>query len=120
MIPTLSQLEGVLSRGDRRLGSALAKAWELGCTFDSWPDQFRWDLWQQALSATGLKVEDYLRARSYQEILPWDHLSTGLKKDYLRREDQRAEEEKLTLDCRTRKDCTTCGVCPHLEARPDW
>ena len=116
--PALSQLEGVLSRGDRRLGAALAKAWELGCTFDSWPDQFRWDLWQQALSATSLEVEDYLRARSYQEILPWDHLSAGLTKDYLQREDQRAETEKLTVDCRTRKDCKTCGVCFHLETNP--
>lgn len=116
--PVLSQLEGVLSRGDRRLGQALLKAWELGCTFDSWPDKFRWDLWSQALSATGLRVEDYLRARSYQEILPWDHLSAGVNKDYLRHEDQRAEEEKITLDCRTRKGCTVCGVCAHLETAP--
>nr|WP_187350999.1 TIGR03960 family B12-binding radical SAM protein [Capillibacterium thermochitinicola] len=116
--PTLSVMEGVLSRGDRRLGKALAKAWELGCTFDSWPDRFRWDLWQQALSATGLRTEDYLRARSYQEILPWDHLNAGLEKDYLRREDQRAEEEKITLDCRTRKGCTICGVCSHMGAGP--
>ncbi|NLM37427.1 MAG: TIGR03960 family B12-binding radical SAM protein, partial [Firmicutes bacterium] len=114
--PTLSVMEGVLSRGDRRLGQALAKAWELGCTFDSWPDRFHWDLWQQALFAAGLSVENYLRARSYQEILPWDHLSAGLAKDYLQQEDKRAEEEKITLDCRTRKGCTICGVCSRLGA----
>lgn len=116
--PALSQLEGVLSRGDRRLGNALVKAWELGCTFDSWPDRFRWDLWCQALAATGLQIEEYTRARSYEEILPWDHLSAGLKKDYLRNEDQRAEEGKMTSDCRTRRDCTTCGVCAQIEASP--
>ncbi|NLY92170.1 MAG: TIGR03960 family B12-binding radical SAM protein [Firmicutes bacterium] len=116
--PSLSQLEGVLSRGDRRLGQTLVKAWELGCTFDSWPDRFRWDLWQEAFAATGLKVEEYTRARAYDEILPWDHLSAGLKKSYLHKEDQWAEEGRITPDCRPRQNCSTCGVCSTLNVRP--
>ncbi len=116
--PRLSLLEGVLSRGDRRLGRALLKAWELGCSFDSWPDRFRFDLWQEALAATGLKVEEYTRARAYDEILPWDHLSAGLKKAYLQREDQWAEEGRTTPDCRSWQNCSTCGVCSVLNVRP--
>ncbi|HEY8391915.1 MAG TPA: TIGR03960 family B12-binding radical SAM protein [Capillibacterium sp.] len=114
----LSQLEGVLSRGDRRLGQALLKAWELGCTFDSWPDRFRWDLWQEALAAAGLKMEEYTRARAYDELLPWDHLSAGLSKAFLQREDQKAEREQTTLDCRSRENCSACGVCSTLKVRP--
>jgi len=116
--PRLSQMEGVLSRGDRRLGNALAKAWELGCSFDSWPDQFRWDLWQEAMAVTGLKMEEYTRARAYDEILPWDHLSAGLKKAYLQSEDQRAEQGQTTPDCRPRQNCSTCGVCASLNIHP--
>ena len=114
----LSQVEGVLSRGDRRLGKSLEKALELGCTFDAWADKFRWDLWQEALAAAGLKPEDYTRARSYEEILPWEHLSAGVSKDYLIREDRLAEEGSSTLDCRARKNCSSCGVCPTIGARP--
>ena len=88
---TLSQLEGILSRGDRRLALSLEKAVELGCKFDAWSETFRWDLWQEALHFAGLKPEDYTRARSYEEILPWAHLSAGVSKEYLITEDQRAE-----------------------------
>ncbi|NLW55421.1 MAG: TIGR03960 family B12-binding radical SAM protein [Firmicutes bacterium] len=115
---TLSQLEGILARGDRRLALSLEKAVELGCKFDAWSETFRWDLWQEALSFAGLKPEDYTRARSYEEILPWEHLSAGVSKEYLITEDQRAEEGKPTPDCRGRIDCKTCGVCPTLRARP--
>jgi radical SAM family uncharacterized protein len=117
--PSLSQLEGVFARGDRRLGKTLVKAWELGCTFDSWPDQFHGERWAEALVATGVQVENYLRARAYDEILPWEHLSAGLTKAYLRGEDQRAEEGRLTSDCRTRRGCSTCGVCSTLGAAPE-
>ncbi len=117
--PSLSQLEGVFARGDRRLGKTLVKAWELGCTFDSWPDQFHWDRWVEALEATDVQVDAYLRPRAYDEILPWDHLSAGLTKTYLRDEDQRAEQGQITLDCRARRGCSTCGVCSTLGAAPE-
>lgn len=115
---TLSQLEGVFARGDRRLARSLEKALELGCKFDAWSETFRWDLWQEALRFSGLKPADYTRARPYEEILPWQHLSAGVSKEYLIHEDQRAEEEKPTADCRQRKNCKTCGVCSTLGAKP--
>lgn len=116
---TMSQMEGVFSRGDRRLGKILETALELGCTFDAWGDKFRWDLWQEAFKIVGLKPEFYnTRARAYKEVLPWQHLSAGVSKEFLRAEDQRAEEEKPTFDCRTGKECSACGVCPTLGIKP--
>ena len=113
-----SQLEGVFSRGDRRLGKVLEKAVALGCKFDSWDDWFNWERWLTAFQACGIKPEFYTaRRRFYDEVLPWSHLSPGLDLDYLIAEDQRAEKAVLTEDCRTGK-CPGCGVCPSLKVTP--
>lgn len=113
-----SQLEGVFSRGDRRLGRVLEKAVALGCKFDSWDDKFNWDKWLSAFQACGIAPEFYTaRRRSYDEVLPWSHLSPGLDINYLIAEDQQAEKAVLTEDCRTGK-CPGCGVCPTLKVTP--
>ncbi|MCC6764814.1 MAG: TIGR03960 family B12-binding radical SAM protein [Deltaproteobacteria bacterium] len=106
----LSYLEGVFSRGDRRLGSVLLAAQRLGCRFDGWSDQCRWDLWRRAFAETGTDPDWYLRRRTLDETLPWDHLDSGVRKPYLRRELAAAFARTLTPDCSIER-CTYCGAC---------
>ncbi len=102
-------LEAVLSRGDRRLGAAIYRAWQLGARFDAWSDRFRADIWQQAFRETGLSPDFYARrSRPVAELLPWDHLDTGVSKDYLVREYQAALRGETRPDCRRR--CAACGI----------
>lgn len=105
----LSFLEGVFSRGDRRLCRVLLKAHELGCSFDGWSDIFNYENWIKAFEATGVNPEIFnLRERSLNEVLPWDHIDVGVSKEYLKRERNRAYNGELTPDCRT--NCTGCGI----------
>ncbi len=116
--PAQSQLEAVFARGDRRLFAVLRRAWELGARFDGWTEQFRWPLWQQAFAETGLRAEFYAnRERSLDEILPWDHLSARVGKDFLLAEWQRAQTGEFTGDCRW-SACSRCGVCDHQSILP--
>lgn len=112
----LSHLEGIFSRGDRRLGTALLTALRLGCRFDGWSESCRFDLWQQALDETGLSAESYLRRRMLDEVLPWDHLSSGVTKAFLQKELARAFERTLTPDCSVER-CTYCGACDFTAIR---
>ena len=111
--PWQSVLEGVFSRGDRRLGEVLLRAQQLGCRFDGWSDQLRVDLWQQAFAEAGIDPLIYgQRSRDFGEILPWSHLDCGVSEDYLWKEYERAMAEVVTADCRT-EGCNKCGVCDH-------
>ena len=114
--PEMSRLEGVFSRGDRRLLPALVRAWRSGARFDAWSEQYRMETWEEAFRAEGIDPGDYLRARSEEEILPWDHIHTGVRKSYLLQEKRRAERELFTPDCRTQ--CLECGVCDHERIDP--
>ena len=105
-----SYLEGVFSRGDRRLGALLLAAYRLGCRFDGWTEHARFDLWEQAFAETGIEPRDYLRRRYLDEVLPWDHLGCGVTKEFLQRELAYAVEGKLTPDCSIER-CTYCGAC---------
>jgi hypothetical protein len=91
--PDSSVLEGILSRGDRRLGRAIELAVEAGCSFDGWGEELNLSAWLEALEQAGLRVEDYLRARDLDEVLPWDHIDLGLSKAFFKHERQRALEE---------------------------
>ncbi|MFC1921412.1 TIGR03960 family B12-binding radical SAM protein [Chloroflexota bacterium] len=105
-----SFLEAVLSRGDRRLGKAIYKAWKLGCTFDSWGEHFHPEKWRQAFGESGIDPEFYARRqRSPDEILPWSHIDIGVSADFLKKEYQRSIEETETPDCSTGK-CNACGL----------
>ena len=107
--PDLSYIEAVFARGDRRLGEALERAWRMGCRFDGWSDQFRYDLWLKAFEEIGLDPDFYaLRPRPTDEVFPWDHLDCGVTKDYMLREGERALREECTPDCR--RGCTGCGM----------
>ena len=115
--PRQSILEGVLARGDRRLSLALEIALDKGCRFDGWSEEFRLETWLDALLEAGLSAEEYLRPREKGEALPWDHIDTGVTKDYLWRERERALEERPTADCRSGA-CQGCGVCDFKQLRP--
>jgi radical SAM-linked protein len=107
---TVSYLEGVFARGDRRLGKVLLKARELGCRFDGWGELFNFPAWQEAFVAVEIDPVFYHRRRGVAEILPWDHLDCGVTRDYLVAERDHAFDGSQTIDCRSGK-CTGCGVC---------
>ena len=109
--PRLSILEGVFSKGDRRLSEVLINAHRLGCRLDAWSEHFRSDLWERAFIDAGLNKDFYNRRKlGYEEILPWDHLDCLVSKDFLIEERERGLKGVLTPDCRI-EGCTGCGVC---------
>ncbi|HWP66705.1 MAG TPA: TIGR03960 family B12-binding radical SAM protein, partial [Candidatus Limnocylindria bacterium] len=112
----LSWLEGIFSRGDRRLADVLETAQRLGARFDGWSDRFRPDIWEQALAAHGLDAAFYLRRRPLSETLPWDHLDAGVSKKFLMAELARAVRGVLTPDCSIER-CTYCGACDFEQVR---
>jgi radical SAM-linked protein len=109
--PKLSLLEGVLARGDRRLGSLLEAAYRNGSRLDGWGDHFRFETWQRAFAETAIDPSFYTsRPRDIDEVLPWDHLDSLVSKKFLRQEREKALQGLETPDCR-RSSCNACGVC---------
>ncbi|MGA1875373.1 MAG: TIGR03960 family B12-binding radical SAM protein [bacterium] len=109
--PEVSSLEGALARGDRRLGKVLVRAWELGSRFDQWSEQFDFSLWQRAFSESGLSISFYAhRSIEEGEVLPWEHLSSGVSSDFFTSEKVKALQGEMTPDCRL-ASCHGCGVC---------
>ncbi|NLW90696.1 MAG: TIGR03960 family B12-binding radical SAM protein [Syntrophomonadaceae bacterium] len=110
----VSFLEGVIARGDRRLGPVIYKAWQLGCKFDGWSEYFDYGRWQEAFRQCGIDPNFYTtRERSRTEIFPWDIIDTGVGRAYLWRESEKAKDIALTDDCRA-NSCTGCGICPRF------
>ena len=106
-----SFLEAVFARGDRRLNNVLELAYQLGCKFDEWRENFNFKLWQQAFDDCGIDMAFYTnRRRNENEIMPWEHISCGVKKEYLLNEKKKAIAGETTPDCRF-DSCTGCGVC---------
>ena len=104
-----SFLEGVFARGDRRLGPVLLKAHELGCKFDGWKDCFDLKVWRKAFAACKVEPAFYTnRRRSFDEVLPWDHIDYGISKSFLVRECERAYQAVTTPNCR--ETCSGCGA----------
>jgi radical SAM-linked protein len=106
----LSFVEGVFARGDRRLAPIIETAVRLGAKFDSWSDEFRPDLWEEAFRQGNIDPHEYLRARDPDEVLPWDHIHAGIETSFLREEMENARREAMTGDCRWH-GCADCGVC---------
>ncbi|MDH7577202.1 MAG: TIGR03960 family B12-binding radical SAM protein [Bacillota bacterium] len=114
----MSFLEAVFARGDRRLAGVLTEAWRRGCRFDGWTESFLFPLWEESFQATGLDPRFYAERRiPYEEALPWDLIESGIEKDFLVREHERALAGLPTLDCRA-APCTGCGVCPAFGTAP--
>jgi radical SAM family uncharacterized protein/radical SAM-linked protein len=105
-------LEGIFSRGDRRLAPVLLAAHRLGCRLDAWSEHLRLDPWRQAFQEAGVAPEFYFRERRTDEVLPWDHLDSGVSREFLLAERERAFQKLETPDCR-RAGCQDCGVCDH-------
>ncbi|MBN2809111.1 MAG: TIGR03960 family B12-binding radical SAM protein [Deltaproteobacteria bacterium] len=110
----LSLLEGVFSRGDRRLWPVLLRARHLGCAFDAWSDHFNYSRWQQAFSEEGLDLEKLVAQKfTPGKSLPWSHIDCLVSEKFLLQEREKALQEETTKDCRL-DACHACGVC-----RPD-
>lgn len=104
-----SLLEGVLARGDRRLGKVILDAYKLGCTFDSWDDRFNFNAWLEAFEKNSIDPYFYTRRkRPFEEVLPWDHLDFGVSRKFLENENKKAYESKTTPHCRIK--CAGCGA----------
>lgn len=116
-------VEGLLSRGDRRVGRIIEAVWRDGGRFDGWSEHFSYQRWmscaEEALAGTGVDVDWYTtREREYDEVLPWDHLDSGLDKDWLWGDWEDAlaagRGEAIEVeDCRW-TPCYDCGVCPEM------
>jgi radical SAM family uncharacterized protein len=108
------QVEGLLSRGDRRVGAVIEEVWRQGGIMDGWSEHFSYDRWMQACTAIGVDVDWYTtRERDELEVLPWDHLDSGLDKEWLWSDWQDALAETDLDDCRW-IPCFDCGVCPQM------
>jgi radical SAM superfamily enzyme YgiQ (UPF0313 family) len=106
----VSLLEAALSRGDRRLGKVIYRAWQMGAVFDAWEEQFKFELWQNAFDEAGLDIKFYAqRERSQDELLPWAYIDTGISTAYLKDEYTKALSAEVTPDCRG-GSCNACGL----------
>jgi radical SAM family uncharacterized protein len=109
--PKATLVEGIASRGDRRLGPVIEDVWRRGGVFQEWSEHFDVTLWEEAMAAHGLSIDWYVhRHRTQDEVLPWDHLSAGLHKDFLWDDWQDALREVGLPDCRW-TPCYDCGAC---------
>jgi radical SAM family uncharacterized protein len=112
--PEASTVEGIASRGDRRIGAVIERVWRAGGTFQEWSERFDLGLWEDALRAEGLSVDEVVhRHRDRHEALPWDHVSAGLHRDFLWDDWQQALAGAGLEDCRW-TPCYDCGACTGL------
>jgi hypothetical protein len=99
----------VFARGDRRLCEVIIRAVENGCKFDGWGEHFKFDTWMETFDELGINPDFYnARERSYEEVLPWDHIDIGVTKEFFIRENEKAKAETTTRNCR--EQCAGCGV----------
>ncbi|WP_214110072.1 TIGR03960 family B12-binding radical SAM protein [Acrocarpospora catenulata] len=109
-----SIVEGLLSRGDRRVGRVIHAVWADGGRFDGWSEHFSYERWMKAAAEVGVDVDWYtIREREEHEVLPWDHLDAGLDREWLWQDWQDALSDVEVEDCRW-TPCYDCGVCPSM------
>ena len=108
--PSMSHLEGILSRGDRKLSKVIEKAFRNGAIFSSWVEGFSLVPWQEAMEECGLDASEYIGARPMESTLAWEHLDCGVSTEFLKRELKKALLEATTPDCRY-NNCQQCGIC---------
>lgn len=106
-----SLLEGWLTRGDRRTSEVIYSAWKSSAKFDAWNDQHHFDAWFAAFEEHGIDPEFYTyRQRRTDEIFPWDHISSAVRKEYLFQDFRQSLEGQIRVDCR--EQCFACGILP--------
>ena len=109
--PKATLVEGLMARGDRRVGAVIEDVWRRGGTFQEWSEKFDLDLWLSAMAQHGLDPDWYVhRHRTEDEVLPWEHLSAGLHKDFLWQDWRDSLAEVGLPDCRW-TPCYDCGAC---------
>ncbi len=112
--PEGTLLEAWLSRGDRRLGAVIEAAWHAGARFDAWQDQYQYETWLDAFKTAGLDPDFYShRQRGPEEILPWEVVSSAVRKNYLAEEYKRSMKGETRDDCR--EQCYRCGILPTFD-----
>ena len=105
----VSYLEAVFARGDRKLNKAMLEAHKQGVKFDSWAEFFSYEKWMEIFKACGIDPDFYAtRKREYDEVLPWDHISVGVSKNFMINESKKAHDEVTTPQCREK--CSGCGA----------
>lgn len=105
----LTVLEGVLARGDRRVGPVIEEAYKNGAIFDSWSEFFKNEIWMDAFKTCGVDIDFYTtRERGLDELFPWDFIDAGVTKEFLKREWQQALNGEVTPNCRQK--CSGCGA----------
>lgn len=105
----LTQLEGVLARGDRKLSRVIYDVYKAGCMFDSWSEYFKYDVWMEMFQKNKIDPLFYTaREREEDELFPWDFIDIGVSKQFLWREYQQAKREVVTPNCRQK--CAGCGA----------
>ena len=106
---SVSVLEGVFARGDRKLAKVIVNAYNKGCIYDSWDESFDNDKWMQAFEEENVSIGFYTtRERDLDEIFPWDFLDCGVTKEFLKREWIKAGNEEVSLNCKLK--CQGCGA----------
>ena len=109
--PEETLLEAFLSRGDRRLGAVIRRAWELGTKFDAWQEHHNHQAWVQAFEEMGLEMRFYThRPRPVDEVFPWDHIDVAVKKEFLIEDYRMSQAGETRIDCRNQ--CFACGILP--------
>ncbi len=115
--PHISFWEGVFARGDRNALCILLEAWRMGAKMDAWTDYFSHERYEEAAQKVGIDPSSYTSALSLNQSLPWGHIQTGVKMDFLLTERTKALKGEYTPDCR-RGACQGCGVCDFKTIRP--
>ncbi|MGI6579858.1 MAG: TIGR03960 family B12-binding radical SAM protein [Saccharofermentanales bacterium] len=107
--PDLSVIQGIIARGDRKIGKVIEEVWRNGGWLESWNENFVYERWKNAMSKYDLSIDFYTsRQRSGDETFPWDHISSGVSKQFLWSEYLKAEAGELTAECR--EQCHNCGA----------
>ena len=107
--PDVTILEGFLARGDRRASEVILRAYQKGAFYDAWSESFHYDLWKEAFAETGIDIDFYtLRERRTEELLPWDFIDVGVRREFLEKEWERARAETVTPNCKQK--CSGCGA----------
>ena len=118
--PEGSYLEGILSRGDRRLAELIEGAYRKGCRFDSWDEHFRFDHWMETLAELGIDETAYLGTLPVDATLPWDHIDPGVTKEFLALEYRRSLKDRLSAPCGKPKGAIVHPPSLDEAASPDY
>lgn len=112
--PQTSYIEATLSRGDRRMGKVIENVWRSGGRLEAWTDYFSFDRWMQAFDNVGVDPTFYAhRERCKDEVMPWDVVDVGVRKEHLWHEKEQCYRSELSPDCR--KQCSACGAAKLLK-----